>query len=246
MKERLVPNHHESDYHRRYEQFKKGGKLFFPDVIFEDAVVSLLVMAILIGLTLVLGVPTEDRADPTNTSYIPRPEWYFLFLFQSLKLFPGQLEWVGVVVVPAVLVMVLLTLPFYDRNPKRSPRRRPLAMVLVIALMLALVGLTVASILSTPPQPAQAAATGRLTLIQLEGKRLYGANCAACHSIAGVGGNVGPDLAGIGQRRNATDIHTYIEEPSDLNPSTKMPSFVPQFTHQEIENITQYLLAAVS
>src|SRR6266511_1283468 len=81
-----------------FETFKRRGRPFWPDLIVEDAVVSLVVFLILAAVALVVGVPLEARADPANTAYIPRPEWYFLSLFELLKYFSGSLAWVGVVV----------------------------------------------------------------------------------------------------------------------------------------------------
>ena len=83
------------EYLESYHQAKEKGVPFFPDILFKDAVVSLLVFLILIGLAYFVGAPLEARANPADTTYTPRPEWYFLFLFQLLKYFPGNLEVVG-------------------------------------------------------------------------------------------------------------------------------------------------------
>src|SRR5512142_1992146 len=84
-------------YHERYAELKSLGETFFPHTIFKDAVASLVLFLILVALAVFVGAPLEERADPGNTAYIPRPEWYFMFVFQLLKYFPGELEWVGVV-----------------------------------------------------------------------------------------------------------------------------------------------------
>src|SRR5207244_11267150 len=115
------------DYHAVYEDFKARGRRFFPDLIVEDAVISTLVVLIVIAFAVLFGTPLEGQADPTNTSYVPRPEWYFLFLFELLKYFPGSLEWVGVVVLPGLFFVFLFLLPLLDRGPRRSPRYRPIS-----------------------------------------------------------------------------------------------------------------------
>ena len=79
-------------YLERYKKAKEKGVPFFPDIIFKDAVVSLVVFLVLVALAYFIGAPVEGRANPNDTSYTPRPEWYFLFLFQLLKYFPGNLE----------------------------------------------------------------------------------------------------------------------------------------------------------
>src|SRR4030042_5719637 len=91
-------------YQRRYEELKKDGKLFFPDVIFKDTVMMLLVFLVALVLAAFAGVPLEKEADPTSSTYVPRPEWYFLFLFEMLKYFPGKFEFVGILVIQAALI----------------------------------------------------------------------------------------------------------------------------------------------
>ncbi|HEX2922800.1 MAG TPA: cytochrome b N-terminal domain-containing protein, partial [Chloroflexota bacterium] len=79
------------DYHQRYEFFKTRGDPFWPNVIMEDMIVAVAALVIVLGLMVWQGVPLEARADPANTAYVPRPDWYFVFLFQLLKYFPGNL-----------------------------------------------------------------------------------------------------------------------------------------------------------
>ncbi len=95
-----------------YNRAKEKGVPFFPNALFKDAVVALLIFLILVALAFFIGAPLEAQADPSDSEYTPRPEWYFLFLFQLLKYFPGQLEVVGVFVIPTLAVLLLLALPF--------------------------------------------------------------------------------------------------------------------------------------
>ena len=78
------------DYLEKYNEAKKSGEPFFPDALFKDALVSLVIFLILVALAYFIGAPLDERANPADTSYNPRPEWYFLFLFQLLKYFPGK------------------------------------------------------------------------------------------------------------------------------------------------------------
>jgi quinol-cytochrome oxidoreductase complex cytochrome b subunit len=98
-------------YLEKYAQAKQKGVKFFPDIIYKDLLVSLAIFILLILLATFVGVASEPKADPSDTSYIPRPEWYFLFLFEMLKFVPGKLEWVGATVVPGIAVLVLFLLP---------------------------------------------------------------------------------------------------------------------------------------
>src|SRR3972149_266444 len=106
-------------YLDEYKKEKEKGVPFFPDIIFKDTVASLLIFIILAALAYFVGAPLEARANPADTTYTPRPEWYFLFLFQALKYFPGKLEVVGVIIIPSLAILVLLLLPFLDRSSRR-------------------------------------------------------------------------------------------------------------------------------
>src|SRR3990170_3008849 len=114
------------EYLEQYQKAKEKGLPFFPNILFKDAVVSLLVFIILVALAYFLGTPLEARADPADTSYTPHPEWYFLFLFQLLKYFPGKLEVEGVFVLPTIATLLLIALPFLDRSKRRYFLGRPL------------------------------------------------------------------------------------------------------------------------
>jgi len=179
------------DYLDRYKKDKEKGVPFFPDIIFKDAVVSLLVFVILLALAYFLGVPTESRADPNDATYTPRPEWYFLFLFQLLKYFPGKLEFIGAMLIPGLLILLLLALPFIDRNPKRHFLNRPLASISALIVVAAIAALTILSVREAPPPQAEAPVD--------RAAALYAQNCANCH---------GPAIAVPA----ATDLHQLIAE----------------------------------
>lgn len=114
------------------ERDRKG--FFWPDQVFRDAVVGTLILVILVALAAFAPPAYTGMADPLDLSYIPKPEWNFLFLYESLKYFEGPLEPIGTVGVPTVLVAILLSLPFLDRNPERNPLRRPFIMAGALAL----------------------------------------------------------------------------------------------------------------
>src|SRR5512142_2267649 len=100
----------------KYRIALSKGERFWPDSIYKDLLVALGIFLLLILLATALGVPNEPKADPSDSTYIPRPEWYFLFLFQMLKYFPGKLEWVGTALIPAAVVLLLLLFPLLDRK----------------------------------------------------------------------------------------------------------------------------------
>src|SRR5512136_3422398 len=160
-------------YDEEYHEAKEKGVPFFPDILFKDAVVALIVFVILVALAYFVGAPLEARANPGDSTYTPRPEWYFLFLFQLLKYFPGQLEVIGVVLLPTLVVLLLFALPFLDRSPKRHFLSRPIVTVVVAIGVVGVAGLTIQAARETPPPLGTA-----------EGDpvaALYTANCAPCH-----------------------------------------------------------------
>ena len=121
----------------------KGGKPFYPDQVFEDLVGMLILFVVLACVALFVSVPLEDVADPTNADYDPRPEWYFLFLFQLLKYFQGPFEIIGTFVIPTVGMVLLLLLPFLDRSEREVLWKRPIALTVTSLSVVAIVGLTI-------------------------------------------------------------------------------------------------------
>src|SRR6185437_15013449 len=132
----------------------KPKKSFYPEQVFKDTVAVFVAFAILFIMAIAVRVPLERVADPTDTSYIPRPEWYFLFLFQTLKVFEGPLEVVGTVVLPTLAILALIAAPFIDRSRLVRVRQRTFAIGIVVLAGLGWAGLTAAAIRSTPPQTA--------------------------------------------------------------------------------------------
>ena len=121
----------------------KMGKPFYPDQVFEDVVGMLILFVVLAAVALFVPVPLEDVADPTNANYDPRPEWYFLFLFQLLKYFQGPLEIVGTFVIPTVGMVLLLFLPFLDKSERAVLWKRPVALTVTTVSVMGIVGLTI-------------------------------------------------------------------------------------------------------
>ena len=121
----------------------KTGKPFYPDQVFEDVVGMLILFVILAAVALFVPVPLEDVADPTNADYDPRPEWYFLFLFQLLKYFQGPFEIIGTFVIPTVGMLLLLFLPFLDRSERTVLWKRPIALTVTSVCVVAIVALTI-------------------------------------------------------------------------------------------------------
>jgi len=176
-------------YLEEYKQEKEEGVKFYPDIIYKDLVVSFGIFLLLLGLAIFVGVAAEPPADPSDSSYIPRPEWYFLFLFQMLKYFPGQIEWVGTFIIPTVAVLALLLLPFYDRSPLRHWKKRKVATVVMSIIVVGIIALTVVAVVTTPPQEETVLANTITEKIVL-GQDVYSVQCVECHGAEGEGGEI--------------------------------------------------------
>ena len=130
-------------YLRDYEVLKKKGKPFFPYAILKDSVMALVVVLVIVAMSLILGAEQGPKADPTTTTYVPRPEWYFFFLFELLRVIkPAALSPIATIGIPTICMVLLLLLPFYDRNPERRLERRPIALTAAILTIIAMAYLT--------------------------------------------------------------------------------------------------------
>ena len=205
-------------YLEKYEQAKKKGLPFFPDILFKDAVISLVVFLILVALAYFLGAPLEPQANPADSNYTPRPEWYFMFLFQLLKYFPGTLEVIGVFIITTLAIILLFVLPLLDRSPRRHFLSRPAVITITALLSAGVVILSILSILEAPP-PAEAA-HGDLTAA------LYTENCATCH---------GPSIA-VPQ---GTNLHDVIARGKHED----MPAWSADLTTDEIDALAGFILS---
>ena len=226
---------------------KRIGK-FWPDQLFKDTLVGALLLMVLIALVVIVPPPFAGPADPLDTTFTPKPEWNFLFLYESLKFFPGKLEPVGTVGIPALGIAVLMLLPFFDRRGERHPGRRYLALSLGALTVTGLVWLTLTGYYSKPGQERQVTERGAAPIVPSEsakpGKALFLAQgCTGCHKVNGGGGSVGPDLSAEGSKgRTQGWLRLQIRNPKAHNPSTIMPAF-SSLTDQQLERLVGFLLS---
>ena len=220
-------------YLREYEVLKKKGKPFFPYAVAKDSAMFFIVVAMIMTLSLVLGAEQGPKADPTTTSYVPRPEWYFFFLFELLRVIkPPELVPLATIIIPTLAMVLLLLLPFYDRNPERRPERRPVATTAGIMTIIAMAYLTFLG-----------ASAGSPTEIDLEvapqfeaGKQeVVNQGCLGCHKIGENGNTLAPELTEIGAKLPAAAIRRTL-----LNPSGIMPQYdnLPQ---EKLDNLVNFL-----
>jgi mono/diheme cytochrome c family protein len=185
-----VNEEQKQQYLTKYAQAKQKGVKFFPDIIYKDLIVSFAIFLILIGLATFIGVVNEPKADPNDSAYIPRPEWYFLFLFEMLKYFPGEIEWVGTAIIPGLAVLALFLLPFFDRNPNRHWSRRKFAITFMSVIVIGMVALTIMAVATTPPQEETGTLATTIAEKMVAGEELYSIQCVECHGPDGEGGEI--------------------------------------------------------
>jgi ubiquinol-cytochrome c reductase cytochrome b subunit len=202
------------------------GDPYFPHHTAKEALVGALAAAVLFALAAGFRAPLEAPAEPADTGYDPRPDWYFAGLFQLLKLFGGPLEPLGTFWLPNVVVLLLLALPFLDRNPERSWRRRPVAVGTGIVLTAAVVALTVAGLLDRPRNEPQLEYALGLTDAEKAGYRqVRRLKCTECHAYRGIGKTEhdAPDLDRLEQ--TPEDIASILADPKGTIESEDMPAF---------------------
>jgi menaquinol-cytochrome c reductase cytochrome b/c subunit len=206
-------------YLREYHVLKTQGKPFFPYAVLKDSAMACVVLAVIILLTIIFGAELQPRANPTTTSYDPRPEWYFFFLFELLRIIKKPpIVFLATVGVPTICMVLLIILPFIDRNPERHPLRRPVATLAGITTIVAMAYLTIQGALAGPPgevtmKVAKQFEPGKLVFAQ--------SGCQGCHRIGEDGNNgPGPNLTHIASRLPQQGIARTL-----LNPTAPMPSF---------------------
>jgi ubiquinol-cytochrome c reductase cytochrome b subunit/menaquinol-cytochrome c reductase cytochrome b/c subunit len=225
-----VNQQQKEEYLREYSLLKAKGKPFFPYAVAKDATMACIVLVVIILLSIILGAELGPKANPTTTTYTPRPEWYFFFLFELLRVIkPPTLTPLATIGVPTLGMILLFLLPFYDRGPERRPERRPIATLTGVFVIGAMAFLTYEGANAGPPTvvelatPAAVVAQGPQQVALFNAGRAVAAQsgCEACHRIGTDGNNgPGPVLTKIADRLPRQAIARTL-----VNPTAPMPSF---------------------
>jgi ubiquinol-cytochrome c reductase cytochrome b subunit/menaquinol-cytochrome c reductase cytochrome b/c subunit len=242
-----VNRREKEEYLREYGILKAQGKPFFPYAVAKDAAMACVVMAVIITMSLVLGAELGSKANPTTTTYVPRPEWYFFFLFEVLRVIkPPSLVPLATIGVPTIGMILLFLLPFYDRRPERRPERRPIATLTGIFVIAAMALLTYeganagSPTVIEMPTPKAVQQAGGQTLAEYEAGKLVvaGSGCLGCHKIGDNGNDgPGPQLTHIASRLPRQGIARTL-----VNPTAPMPSYKnlpPQKFKAAVEFLSQ-------
>ena len=233
-------------YLREYSVLKNEGKPFFPYAVAKDALMSVIVMAVIIFLALMFGAEMGPKVNPTTTTYVPRPDWYFFFLFEVLRVMKNVPKFtpMATIGVPTICMILLFLLPFYDRSPERRIERRPIALAAGIATIAAIAFLTYQGADTGSPNsvdlkpPASLSAQEKATFVA--GELVVGqSGCLACHIIGSNGNNgPGPPLTKIGATLPPQAIASVL-----INPTAPMPSFraLAQQDPRKFKNLVAFL-----
>lgn len=235
------------------EDVKERGKPFFPYAMWHDTIMSLVTVSVIVGLAVVwkystpgdhvgtdpgwLGKLYDDPADPGTINFVPRPDWYFYFLFYLLRIFkwPNSVI-LGTVGIPTIALMLLLALPFIDLRRERRLLRRPVAVVAAILTVISMGVLTFkgatareslgSETLTAVPQWVK---KQNLPKQAIPGARLFAqAGCLNCHSYINTGGGFAgaPDLTAEGSKNKGIDFQVrHLKCPSCVNAGSPMPPF---------------------
>jgi menaquinol-cytochrome c reductase cytochrome b/c subunit len=206
-------------YLREYAILKAKGKPFFPYAVAKDSIMAAIVVLTIAALSIIFGAELGPKADPTTTTYVPRPEWYFFFLFELLRVIkPPELTPLATIGIPTICMILIILLPFFDRSPERRPERRPIAMFTGIAVIGAMAYLTYLGAAAGSPNEIEYKVAAKYEPGKLVAAQ---SGCLACHKI-GENGNSGPgpNLSTIGNRLPAAAIRRTLD-----NPTAPMPSF---------------------
>lgn len=208
-----------------YSEFPGKTEAFFPDFLLKEWMVAAVFLVGFMTLVMTEEPPLGDVADPTNTSFLPVPDWYFLFLYQLLKYkwAAGKFIVIGTMIVPGIAFTALLLVPWLDRSKERQPLKRPLTIGIMFVSLIAVIALTWAAEYEHDIQLESAPGlTPKNTAVistKNQGYKLYQQNaCIKCHGDQLQGVN-GPSLLGIGNRRSAEEIMKYISEGKGAMPA---------------------------
>jgi len=218
---------------------------FFPEHLFRVSIAFGIVFSAIMLLTIFAEIPREDVAGTIDPAYLPRPEWYFMWLFQLLTFFPGNTEIIGSLVIPAAGVILLFCLPFLSRSPFRNPADRPIGTAVGVVCLVGIVYLSVMGIANSKPYGKIVMVPDRkLTQPEQRGLTIFvSRKCAYCHNILGKGGRrEGPDLSNVVAKDRTKDwLVKFIKDPQAASPWSIMPKY--DLTQLELNELADFFLS---
>jgi ubiquinol-cytochrome c reductase cytochrome b subunit len=248
---------------------KLPAQRFYPKQVVMDTIVAL-VMILILG-SLAHFAPTElgPKANPADTQYVPRPEWYYLPIFQWLKYWRGPYAIFGIIVIPTITAALLVLVPFIDRRLERRPWRRPIAVGIFVFILAGFVGMGLMSVRDDQRDPSIAKQVARqreateqfmrepfepegaatslsapvvaaLDPLAAAGKKVYeGESCDACHGEGGIGTDAAPKLAGATAQKSADELTKLLKNPTPKMIESGMQSV--NISDEELKALVAYI-----
>ena len=218
---------------------------FFPEHLSRASIAFAVVFSMVMILAVFADIPEEEMAGTIDPEYLPRPEWYYMWLFQILTFFSGRTEIIGSLVIPVGGIVLLFCLPFLSRTPYRSPAERPVATAMGIAFLVGIVYLSIMGIANSRPYGEILKIPDRkLTPSEMAGLNVFvDRECAYCHHIMGAGGRrEGPDLSNVvAKDRSKEWLKGFIKDPQSISPWSIMPKY--DLTQQELNHLADFILS---
>ncbi|SFA40822.1 menaquinol-cytochrome c reductase cytochrome b/c subunit [Anoxybacillus pushchinoensis] len=235
-----VPAVRKPNIPKDYSEYPGKTEAFWPNFLLKEWMVGAVFLIGFLSLTVAHPSPLERVADPTDTSYIPLPDWYFLFLYQLLKysFASGPYTVIGAIVIPGLAFGALLLAPFLDRGPERRPSKRPVAVGMMLLTLAAIVFLTWESVVTHDWEAAAEQGKIRAEVeidTNAEGYKILEANtCLTCHGENLQGGPAAPSLVGTGLSP---------EEVANIakNGVGSMPGGLFQGTDEELQKLAEFV-----
>ena len=218
---------------------------FFPEHLARSAVAFSVVFVVILLLAVFASIPRQDVAGTIDPAYQPRPEWYYMWLFQLLTFFSGRSEIIGSLVIPLGGITLLFCLPFINRSMRKHPLERPTEIAVGIACLAGIIYLSAMGIANSKPYGEIVRLPDRpLSRQETAGLQIFvERECAYCHHIRGGGGRIsGPDLSNVvAKERTKAWLTAFIKAPQSVSAWSIMPKY--DLTPDELDNLADFILA---
>ncbi|MED4400689.1 menaquinol-cytochrome c reductase cytochrome b/c subunit [Metabacillus fastidiosus] len=235
-----VPAERKPNIPKDYSEYPGKTEAFWPNFLLKEWLIGAVFLVGYLCLTVAHPSPLERVADPTETGYIPLPDWYFLFLYQLLKysFAAGKYTVIGAIIIPGLAFGALMLAPFLDRGPHRRPSKRPVAVGMMILGVAATFYLTWESVATHDWEAA--AEQGKIQVeaeidTESDGYKIYTEQtCISCH---------GDTLGGGAAGANLVDTGLAPEEIADIakNGVGKMPAGIFKGTDEELKVLSEFI-----
>lgn len=216
---------------------------FHPYQLARDLVAISLAFVALAVVAQFIGSPERGPVDQSDTSYLPRPEWYLMSHYQLLRITPGSMKILATFMLPNIAIGLLIALPWLDRSPGTSFRQRRLIVSAGVVVIASVVGMTAWGMMvargESGGESGQVASTAMYDPIVSGGIVYESADCQSCHRINGNGQEVGPDLSGVGLRLQEPYLRKWLRNPQAFKPDTQMPAV--KVSASELDGLVSYL-----